>query len=192
MKLSKTTANLTTLTPAQRNNHIAKGIKPEHRFLIIVIWALLLALLISVFVFRFAVVSGDSMKGTLDNGDLIVVSLNSYKSETPQRNDVVLFERADLTKGRIVKRVVAVAGDEIEIRDGKLFVNGEVCNESFFGFGKNEQFAPLTVPDGCCFVIGDNFAESNDSRHWNEPFVKYEDIDGKVVCRLFPKISSIY
>lgn len=160
--------------------------------MIIVVSALLLAVVLSAFVFRFAVINGDSMKGTLDNGDLVIVSLGSYKSDTPKRNDIVLFERAELTKGRIVKRVAAVASDEIEIRGGTLFINGEPCNESFYRFDESEQYAPVTVPDGCCFVIGDNFSESNDSRHWDEPFVKYEDIDGRVVCRLFPKIGSIH
>ncbi len=153
--------------------------------------ALLLAAVLSFFLLRFAVIDGDSMEGTLDSGDLVAVSLNAYRGGAPERNDVILFKRSDLTKGRIVKRVVAVGGDEIEIRGGTLYVNGVSCGDDIYRFDESESYVKTTVPDGCCFVIGDNFAESNDSRHWDDPFVKYGDIDGRVLFRLFPSIDSI-
>ena len=159
--------------------------------MIIVASALLLAMALSLFVFRFAVIDGDSMKGTIDNGDIVIVSLNSYRKNEPKRDDVIIFKRDDITKGRIVKRIVAISGDVIEIKDGFLFINGEIYKKDFYRFDESENLSPVTIPSESCFVIGDNYRESNDSRVWDDRFVKYEDIDGKVSFRIFPKMSSI-
>lgn len=184
-----TTANLTTLTTAQKNNKESK-IKPEHRFIITVALALLLALVLSVFVCRFAIVQGDSMRETLNDGDMIVLSPMAYITNAPQRNDIVLIKRGDLTEGHIVKRVIALSGERIEICSGRVFINGNELEDEFYVFDEEDNMSPVTVPDGCCFVLGDNRAESNDSRHWEMQFVKHEDIRGKVIFRLFPSISK--
>lgn len=190
-KLSRTTANLMTLTTAQKNNNKkCKTLKPEHRFVLIVASALLLALVLSLFVCRFAFIRGDSMKGTLNDGDMVIVSPTAYLKNDIRRGDIVLLKRDDLTEGHIVKRVIALSGECIEIRSGKVLINGEVLDDCFYLFDESDHLSPVTVPDGCCFVMGDNRAESNDSRHWKMPFVKYEDISGKVIMKLFPNISK--
>ena len=191
MKLSKTTANSTTLTPVQKNNQKAtKGIKSEYRFIIIVASSLLVALILSVFVCRFAFIKGDSMSDTLDDGDIVIVSPLAYANSTPQRGDIVLIKRNDLTEGHIVKRIIAVSGEIIEIRSGKIFINGNELNDELSVCDEEDNLSPTIIPDGCYFVIGDNRRESNDSRHWSSPFVEIGDIEGKVIFTLFPKFAK--
>ena len=185
-KLSKMTANLTTSIPVQKNNQsINKGIKSEYRFIIIVVTSLLVALILSIFVCRFAFIKGDSMADTLHDGDVVLVSPLAYTKKTPNRGDIVLIKRDDLTKGHIVKRIIAVSGEEIEIRSGKVYINGDELQDEFCVYNEDDNLTPLTIPEGCYFVLGDNRHESNDSRHWDSPFVEIDDIDGKVILKLF-------
>ncbi len=118
-------------------------------------------------------VTGSSMQPTLLPGDWLAVNRLAYglrlpyargnllNWHQPRRGDIVVLDDP-MSGRRIVKRVVGLPGDRLEIRDGMLLVNGEVDDQG--EFDKQESLAPLTVPEGNYFVLGDNRQRSLDSR----------------------------
>ena len=158
-----------------------------------VLYVLLPAALVLFLVFQFAVgvsvVDGNSMLNTLKSGELVIYS---RLEKNVQKGDVVALS---LPSGEFyVKRVVALAGDSVDIRDGKLYVNGiEEKEEIVLGdtLPESETFIyPVTVPQGHVFVLGDNRPESVDSRYFGP--VNLQQITGVIQLRLgFFYLNSI-
>jgi signal peptidase I len=126
------------------------------------------------------------MMPTLNDGDKIVISATGYK---PQRGDIVILSGAAGIKDTIVKRIIAVGGDKVDINftTGIVTVNG--VEEEYTDVLTLQQFDiafPITVPQGCVFVLGDNRAESLDSRSTEIGCIDERYIVGKVLFRLFP------
>ena len=162
--------------------------------------AVLLALFIRTFVVQAFKIPSGSMEPTLLIGDHILVSKFIYGVKIPftektllpisdpQRDDVVVFiYPVDKTKD-FIKRVIGLPGETIEIRRGKIYINGTVYDDRFgqysLGEGKgnpsgggNNQFGPITVPENQIFVMGDNRDHSYDSRFWG--FVPASSVKGK-------------
>ena len=144
-----------------------------------------------VFVFfgRIATVSGDSMEPNLSNGDVILIRSCFFE---PDYGDVIAIGRYDKNNPLIIKRVVALGGDEIDINfDTHLItVNGEVITEHYKVVDalsvQGDIKYPVTVPEGCVFVLGDNRNDSLDSRFSEVGFINYDEIAGKAVYRIYP------
>lgn len=151
-----------------------------------VIGALVVITIIFTFFFRVFKVDGPSMKPTLQHNDRVIVSTVGYE---PQKGDVVVIsEAADLDEP-IVKRVIAVGGDTVDINftTGVVTVNG--TEEDYTDELTSQQFDiafPITVPEGTVFVLGDNRANSLDSRSTRVGCVDERFIVGKVLGRVFP------
>ena len=151
-----------------------------------IIGALVVITVIFTFFFRVFKVDGPSMKPTLQHNDRVIVSTVGYE---PQKGDVVVIsETADLDEP-IVKRVIAVGGDTVDINftTGVVTVNG--TEEDYSDELTSQQFDiafPITVPEGSVFVLGDNRANSLDSRSTRVGCVDERFIVGKVLGRVFP------
>ncbi len=164
-----------------------------------IIIAILIALFIRTFVVQAFKIPSGSMKPTLQIGDHLLVKKFTYgikipfirktlvSINDPKREDIVVFiYPVDRTKD-FIKRVVGVAGDTIEIRDKKIYLNGSPCNDGhgiytdstiFPGsIQPRDNFGPVTVPAGHIFVMGDNRDQSYDSRFWG--FVNLKNVLGK-------------
>ena len=151
-----------------------------------IVAALLVITIVFTLFFRIVNVSGRSMMPTLSNGDKIVISATGYE---PQRGDIVVLSGAAGIKETIVKRIIAVGGDKVDINftTGIVTVNG--VEEEYTDVLTLQQFDiafPITVPEGCVFVLGDNRAESLDSRSTEIGCIDERYIVGKVLFRLFP------
>lgn len=132
--------------------------------LLIVAAALALALLIQQFLIKPFVIPSDSMVPTLVRGDRVLVNRLTYRFDDPQRGDVVVFA-SPLSTDDYIKRVVAVGDDTVGVREGRLYVNGEVQAEPYLQDDlMAEDFAEVMVPQGEYFVMGDNRNNSGDSR----------------------------
>jgi signal peptidase I len=109
-----------------------------------------------------------SMEQTLLVGDRVLVEKLSYRLRAPMRPDVVVFDAEDAPGGAIIKRVVAVAGQRIDIRDGVVYVDGSRLDERYVNARYPDHYdadGESVVPTGTVFVMGDNRANSNDSRY---------------------------
>ena len=147
-----------------------------------------IVLLFFTFIARITVVEGGSMEATLNGGDKLVVSDLLY---TPERGDIVIIQSPTVNNGNaIVKRIVAVGGDVVEIRSNGVHVNGTLLHETDGSEGYTidaatyRYMAPVKVPEGEVFVLGDNRKVSYDSRAFGT--VNESAIIGRVLFRLTP------
>jgi signal peptidase I len=131
-------------------------------------------------------IPSESMIPTLQIGDRVLVNKFIYRFTEPKRGDVVVFESVEGGNEDLIKRVVGVPGDEISVRRGKLFVNGEPRRQPYVNkkFPDKSFFAPTTVPKGHVFVMGDNRANSRDSRFFGS--VPKGKIEGEAFLRFWP------
>lgn len=152
-----------------------------------VISALVVGILVFIFMFRVIGVRGNSMLSTLHNGDRVVASGVFY---TPKNGDVIIL-KSDYYDQPLVKRIIATENQEVDIdfSQGVVYVDGLALDEPYIYEATyvDEGFkGPVTVPEGCVFVMGDNRNESNDSRSPTIGFVDEREIFGKVYWLLFP------
>ena len=151
--------------------------------------ALLICVLVFVFVVRIMDVHGSSMVPTLKNGDKLLVSDLLYE---PSRGDVVVFKKDEYDNNKaLVKRVIAVAGDvvNIDFENGIVYVNGEAVEEKYIDVSTNTKIdfiGPQTVPENCLFVLGDNRNASTDSRDKRIGMVDKRLVIGKALLVVYP------
>ncbi len=153
--------------------------------------AVILALLLRFFVFEFVRVDGPSMKKTLLSDEIVFVEKVSYKFAKPKRSEVVFFYAPD--NEILVKRIIGLPGDKIEIRNFKLYINDSEAAENYIYEPMDTDMAPLTVPDNCVYVMGDNRNLSIDSRSDAIGPVPFDKILGRGVFIVWPfdKMSAI-
>ena len=161
--------------------------------------AILLALFIRTFIVQAFKIPSGSMKQTLQIGDHILVNKFVYgvklpflqkviiPVKTPRRGDIIVFKFPVEPEKDFIKRVVGIAGDVVEGRDKKIFVNNKPLVEKYAvqtdphvypkGMQTRDNFGPITVPENALFVMGDNRDRSFDSRFWG--FVDIKVVSGK-------------
>ena len=150
------------------------------------------ALIVVQFVIPTAVY-GRSMGPGFEHRDYLLIHKQAYVGEAePERGDVIVFQSKlrDNNRGtlkKLIKRVIGVPGDIVEIREGKVYINGEELKERYIKDGvTNGDVGPVVVPESNYFCMGDNRLHSTDSRFLEVGFVEKDKIVGKVVFRLYP------
>jgi signal peptidase I len=142
-------------------------------------------LLAAAFAVEPVAIPSDSMAPTLQSGDQVLVDKLGLRLAGVRRGDLVVFHEP--TTGELmVKRVAAIAGDEVGIEDGILVVNGQPVSERYLDQSRVDglYFGPFTVGSGLVFMLGDNRANSVDSRTFGP--VPADDLVGRVKLRLWP------
>ncbi|MDQ4062792.1 MAG: signal peptidase I [Actinomycetota bacterium] len=131
-------------------------------------------------------IPSESMLPTLEVGDRLFVDKFIYRFWEPEVGDIVVFDGLE-TDDELIKRVVAVAGDRVKVRNGVLRVNGEFPEEPYARaaiFPDGSEFGPTKLQEGEVFVMGDNRGNSRDSRFFGP--VPIEDIQGEAFLRFWP------
>ncbi|MCI1959927.1 MAG: signal peptidase I [Clostridia bacterium] len=152
-----------------------------------IVFAILIALAINNFVIVNATVPTGSMENTIMPHDRIVALRLTYYFSSPKRGDIVVFKYPDDESTLYVKRVIGLPGETVEVKDGKVYINGSdtPLDDSFIKEKAVGDFGPYQVPEDCYFMMGDNRNNSLDSRFWVNKFVKRDKILGKVYFKYF-------
>jgi len=155
------------------------------------VYLLITVLLLFLLVFRIIVVSGDSMKMTLVDGDYLLLLNNLFYHE-PEHGDIVVISKQSFDNGApIVKRVIATEGQTVDIdfEQGIVYVDGAALQEVYINNltcnNRGTEF-PLVVEEGCIFVLGDNRAVSRDSRDPVIGQIDRREVLGKALCLFLP------
>jgi signal peptidase I len=143
--------------------------------------AILIALLINVFVGQATRVEGQSMEPNLHTDQRLVVEKVSYRFHGPQRFDIVVLKLPSQGDELLIKRVVGLPGETVEMRDGRVYINGEPLDDVDTRPGRKGEVA---VPPLHIYVLGDNRNHSNDSRSFGP--VPIENVVGRAWVSYWP------
>ncbi len=152
--------------------------------------ALVLAIVLYLFIMTPHEVVGNSMHPTYKNGEFLMANKITYRISEPKRGDVIIFKFSDTQD--FIKRVIGVPGDEVMIKDGKIYINGSMLDESNYlsssvitnGGEYLHEGQSITIEQGKYFVCGDNRTNSSDSRVFGP--IEKEAIKGKAWIVYFP------
>lgn len=162
-----------------------KWVREVREWTLSLLVAIVVAMLFQNYVYAQSEVQNVSMQNTLIAGQRLIEDKWSYHFHEPQHGDIVIISGPE-SELRLIKRVVALPGDVIDIRNGAVFLNGEKIEEQYT---KGQTFAgsvemPFTVQAGQLFVMGDNREHSLDSREIGP--ISRTSIEGRAVFRLWP------
>jgi len=152
--------------------------------------ALVLAIVLYLFIMTPHEVVGSSMHPTYKNGEFLMANKITYRVSEPKRGDVIIFKYSDTAD--FIKRIIGVPGDEVMIKDGKIYVNGELLNESAYldpsvitnGGSYLHEGQTIKLNEDEYFVCGDNRSNSSDSRDFGP--IKKTAIKGKAWIVYYP------
>jgi signal peptidase I len=139
-------------------------------------------------------VASGSMEPTLEVGTHYLVNRWIYRFRSPEHGDIIVFRSPVDEKIGFIKRVIAVAGDEIELREKKVYLNGKLLEEPYTIYKRagehlmGDNLGPFKVPESSFFVLGDDRDESDDSTTWKDPktgkriyYLPAQNIKGKLI-----------
>ncbi len=142
-------------------------------------------------VIKLTVVSGESMKSTLEDKDYLIANRLAYKFNDIERGDIIIFNSnrryEDGSEAVYVKRVIATEGDHIIIKNSSVYVNGEEVDEYYLDENcYTEGNVDYIVPENHIYVLGDNRENSEDSRSSTLGAVEVSEIIGRIELRIWP------
>ncbi|MGF1568534.1 MAG: signal peptidase I [Nodosilinea sp.] len=148
--------------------------------------SLLLAFGIRTFVAEARYIPSGSMLPTLEINDRLIIEKLSYDFGSPQRGDIVVFNPPESLnqKDAFIKRLIGLPGDQVEVKAGLVYINGEPQQETYIAAKPEYQYGPVTVPEDEYLVLGDNRNESFDSHYWG--FVPKDHLIGRAAFRFWP------
>jgi len=155
----------------------------------VVVFAIALFLFMYLLVFQPHKIKGSSMQPNYPDGEYLLTDKVTYRFSEPKRGDVVVFEAPGGGGDEYIKRVIGVPGETVSVRDGKVYVNGQLLNETYLSLYTSggaflENGSSVTVPSNEYFVLGDNRPYSSDSRAWG--FIAKRKISGRAWLIYWP------
>ncbi|MBD2040368.1 signal peptidase I [Microcoleus sp. FACHB-672] len=151
--------------------------------------SVVLAFGIRAFVAEARYIPSGSMEPTLLINDRLIVDKLSYKFQSPQRGDIVVFDPTEALQKQnfhdaFIKRVIGLPGDKVEVKGGRVYINDKPLREKYIADEPNYQYGPVNVPESQYLVLGDNRNNSYDSHYWG--FVPRDKVIGRAVVRFWP------
>jgi len=157
-------------------------LKKKYLHLILKFFKISLFLVIISNFYGLVIIPSESMLPNLLVKDMLVVHKGS---DSIKRQDIVIFNKYNSGyKETLIKRVIGVEGDYIEIKDGRLYLNDKIIEEKYVPKDSGKDFSKIQVPKGCYFMLGDNRYNSLDSRVYGP--IEKENIIGKAIFRAMP------
>ena len=178
--------HLSNVMPDSGENQARKYHRPTSFTDYFCFFICLIVVIIFVYViFNISFVTSGSMEPTIKERELTITNRLAYTVKDPGRGDIVICRAGDQNE-LMLKRIIGLPNDEISFVDGYVFINGVICDESAYLKSDVETNCTesFTVPEGCYFLLGDNRENSIDSRHWNNTFVKRENLIGKIIFHI--------
>lgn len=169
-------------------------------FLLDILQTLILAaaafVVVYMFLFRPFEVKGESMYPNLHDSQYLITNLIGLKLSSPKLGDVVVFKAPNELERDFIKRIIGIEGDKVSVKDGHVYLNGELLDESkylkpsvkTYGGSFLQEREEVLVPKGYFFVLGDNRSYSSDSREWG--FVPKKNIIGNSIFIYWPINSA--
>lgn len=139
--------------------------------------ALAIVAVINLFLAQATRVEGQSMEPNLHDNERLIIEKISYRFRQPERGDIVVIRPPTGGSAPLIKRVIGLPGEVVEIKLNRVYINGEPLEEPYLTQSTSGTMPPRLVPEGHVFVLGDNRRASNDSRFFG--MVPYEDILGR-------------
>jgi len=173
----------------EKTEKINKNFKELLEFIRDLIIIFVLAMFFRTFVFENTRVLGPSMEPTLHDGDLIIVNKLEYYFTDPERGEIIVFPYKGDPSKQYIKRIIALPGEVIDIREGKVYINGELYEEEYILEEmqlRGDIDFPYAIPADTYFVMGDNRNNSSDSRYQDVGTIEKDKIIGHAVIRLWP------
>lgn len=179
---------------------VSKQNKATHwlkEILVIVLCALALAVVLKSFIIDTRAIPSSSMVPTIEEGDRVILWRLAYIfNSSPERGDIIVFNPpAELNeKDDLIKRVIGLPGETVEIKNGLVYIDGDPLDEDYLKEPPDYEFEPVTVPEDSYFMMGDNRNNSKDSHEWINPFIHEDEIKGKAIYRYWPlsRFGGIY
>lgn len=163
------------------NNKIVKEIIS---WVLVFVIAFALATFINKVIILKVEVPTGSMEKTIMIGDKVITLRQAYLFSKPKRGDIIVFPYPDNEKIDYIKRIIGLPGETVEGKaDGLVYIDGKPLKDESYVEAKVEPFGPYVVPADSYFMMGDNRGVSEDSRYWENKFVKRSKIMGKAIFK---------
>lgn len=146
--------------------------------------ALVIVLVVNLFLAQATRVEGQSMEPNLHNNERLIIEKLTKRFHSPVRGDIVVIKRPQGRSDPLIKRIIALPGETVEIHDGHVYINGELLDEPYITQPTLGAMAARLVPEEHVFVLGDNRNASNDSRAFG--MVPFDDIIGRAWFKYWP------
>jgi signal peptidase I len=144
----------------------------------------LLAVLVAAFFVRLPQVAGLSMEPYIRSGEYVLINTFAYRIGVPHRDEIVAFRHEGDARSVFIKRVIGLPGDRVRIDRGQVYINGARLEEPYVAHADGRSFAQVLVPPSSVYVLGDNRAESEDSRFFGP--VGDDRLIGRAIAGVWP------
>lgn len=158
-------------------------------WILYILFILLITWLIITFVGQRTKVDGHSMEPTLSDGDNLIVEKITYRFHDPERYDIIVFPYQHAENTYYIKRIIGMPGEEVQVIDGFVYINGEKLDEHYGAEIMNNPgiaAVPIKLGEDEYFVLGDNRNHSSDSREASVGVLKRDQLIGRAWVRVFP------
>lgn len=188
--MAKASGNKAEQAAAEESREQVRPDKPWWREMLeLILLAAVMACAFKLFLFDTRNIPSSSMLPTIEPGDRVIMSRLAYVgAKEPQRGDIVVFRAPEELdeKDDLIKRIVALPGEEVSVSGGRVYINGQSLEEPYLDEEPYYEFGPYTVPEDGYFVLGDNRNWSNDAHLWSTHYISEKSIKGKAVWRYWP------